>query len=630
MKLPLKERLSSSAIVIALAGILGVLGVLQYRWSREVSEAASDRMRAGLQNSMIGMRQDLYRELSGLAMAFQGDPAAKINPRDGEAYAQRLHEWTRTAAHPGLVKHVFVLQCADKAQTKLLRLNVATNQFESVDWPPELQSFEAPLQALSVAIVTREPMMERMHKHGGQRLFLHRGMGRGPWSVDLTAPALLHLEFNREAVMKGQAPQAAWTILELDPTLIQQHLLPELAQRYFGGPQGLTFDVAVVRNEDHAQILYSSNPLLAGKATGVPDAEMPLFGPIGAPVINGFGPAGEPRGPGGEMHRVEAGPGGPVRLDSLPLRAPGGDWRLVVKHRKGSLEAAVNSLFRRNLAISSGILLVLAATMTMIVIATRRAQKLARLQMEFVAGVSHELRTPLAVINSAAENIADGIVDNKQRLARYGNVIRKQTRQLTQLVEQILLFAATQNGGQQFAIKVIDPREVIDQALANTEELTQASGFEVERHVEDDVPPIRGDVMALSQCVQNLITNAVKYSGESRWIAVRASSAEHNGHKEVLIAVEDRGMGIAKGEMHRIFDPFYRSPSATAAQIHGTGIGLSLAKKIADAMCGQITVLSEPGKGSSFVLHLPAATREELHAAEAEPTTVSVQGSEQA
>lgn len=624
MKLQLRDRLSSSAIVIALAGILAVLAVLQYRWSREVSEAASDRMKAGLQNSMIGMRQDLYRELSGLAMAFQGDPAARINPRDGEAYAQRLHEWSRTAAHPNLVKNVFVLQCADKPQSKLLRLNTSTNQFESVDWPAQLQSFQAPLQALSVAIVTREPMMEKMREHHGHNILLHRGMGRGPWSVDLTAPALLHLEFNREAVMKGQAPQAAWIILELDPTLIQQHLLPELAQRYFGGPQGLTFDVAVVRNDDHAQVLYSSNSLLAGKPAGVPDAEMPLFGPIGAPIIAGFGPNAQARTVNGEMH----GPGGPIRLDSLPIRAPGADWRLVVKHRKGSLEAAVNSLFRRNLAISSGILLVLAATMTMIVIATRRAQKLARLQMEFVAGVSHELRTPLAVINSAAENIADGIIDNKQRLARYGNVIRKQTRQLTQLVEQILLFAATQNHDQQFAIKVIDPREVIDQALANTEELTQASGFEVERHIEDDVPPVRGDVMALSQCVQNLITNAIKYSGESRWIAVRATAVERNGHKEVQIAVEDHGMGIARSELHRIFDPFYRSPSATAAQIHGTGIGLSLAKKIADAMCGQITVSSEPGKGSSFVLHLPAATAEELHAAEAEPTPVSVQGSE--
>ena len=95
MKLPRKERLASSAVVIALAGVLAVLAVLQYRWSREVSEAASDRMKASLQNSMVGLRQDLYRELSGLGMAFQGDPAARTTTHDGDAFAQRLREWKR-------------------------------------------------------------------------------------------------------------------------------------------------------------------------------------------------------------------------------------------------------------------------------------------------------------------------------------------------------------------------------------------------------------------------------------------------------------------------------------------------------------------------------------------------------
>jgi signal transduction histidine kinase len=290
-----------------------------------------------------------------------------------------------------------------------------------------------------------------------------------------------------------------------------------------------------------------------------------------------------------------------------------------VQHRKGSLEAAVTSLYRRNLAISFGILLVLAATMTMIVITARRAQRLARLQMDFVAGVSHELRTPLAVINSAAENIADGIVDNKQRLVRYGNVIRKQVGQLTQLVEQILLFSATHNGGHQFNMKVVEAREVVDRALANTEDLTRAASFDVERHVDADLPPIRADLLALSQCVQNLITNAVKYSGDARWIAVRATAAgKSDQEKEVLISVEDHGVGIAAGELGRIFDPFYRSPSATAAQIHGTGLGLSLARKIAEGMCGRITVASEPGRGSCFTLHLPAANEADREQAQPE------------
>jgi signal transduction histidine kinase len=97
----------------------------------------------------------------------------------------------------------------------------------------------------------------------------------------------------------------------------------------------------------------------------------------------------------------------------------------------------------------------------------------------------------------------------------------------------------------------------------------------------------------------------------------------------VTIAVEDHGLGIAKSELHRIFDPFYRSPAVTAAQIHGTGLGLSLAKKIAEGMCGHVTVESEPGKGSTFTLHLPAAPAGEIAAAEVEPETVSAQNSNQ-
>ncbi len=99
---------------------------------------------------------------------------------------------------------------------------------------------------------------------------------------------------------------------------------------------------------------------------------------------------------------------------------------------------------RRNLMASFGVLGVLAVTMGLILMASQRARRLARLQMDFVAGISHELRTPLAVISSAAENIAHGVVEDKQQLVRYGNTIVKQSRQLTQLVEQVLMFAASQ------------------------------------------------------------------------------------------------------------------------------------------------------------------------------------------
>jgi signal transduction histidine kinase len=128
----------------------------------------------------------------------------------------------------------------------------------------------------------------------------------------------------------------------------------------------------------------------------------------------------------------------------------------------------------------------------------------------------------------------------------------------------------------------------------------------VEQQIEPNLPRIAGDLPALSQCVQNLITNALKYGQEQKWIGIQVRLTEHGLNvKEIQISVADRGIGIAPEEMRHIFEPFYRSPSVTAAQIHGTGLGLPLAKSIMDAMHGQVTVKSAPGRGSTFTLHLP-------------------------
>jgi signal transduction histidine kinase len=237
----------------------------------------------------------------------------------------------------------------------------------------------------------------------------------------------------------------------------------------------------------------------------------------------------------------------------------------------------------------------------------------AKLQMDFVTSISHELRTPLAVIRSAAENIADGVVGGKEQLARYGSVIRNQSRQITDLVNQILLFAATRNEKHRYTMRPIQVSEVIALVMENTAELVREAGFVVEQHVEPDLPHLTGDLSALSQCVQNLIGNAIKYGGQTRWICIRAclDEARTPGHREIQISVQDRGIGIDKSEIPHIFEPFYRSPAVSAAQIHGTGLGLPLAKSIAEAMNGKLTVESKLAVGSTFTLHLPIARQKQ-------------------
>jgi signal transduction histidine kinase len=245
--------------------------------------------------------------------------------------------------------------------------------------------------------------------------------------------------------------------------------------------------------------------------------------------------------------------------------------------------------------------------------------QLAKLQMEFVASVSHELRTPLAVLSSAADNIADGLIEGKSELRKYGAVIRNQSRQMGSLVDQILLFASTEDRKSRYVLQPLQVSQIIESVASSTKELIQAAGFVIERFIEPDIPQVMGDPLAISQCLQNLIGNAVKYGGDSRWIGLRAFAGpqEHGHGREVRISVSDRGIGIHRSELGSIFDPFYRSPRVSNLQIHGTGLGLSLAKRIAETMGGKLSVVSELSVGSTFTLHLPAAEGEELEAAAA-------------
>jgi signal transduction histidine kinase len=233
--------------------------------------------------------------------------------------------------------------------------------------------------------------------------------------------------------------------------------------------------------------------------------------------------------------------------------------------------------------------------------------QMARMQMDFAASVSHELRTPLAVLCSAVDNIADGVVSGKEQLARYGTVIRNQSRQINGLVNQVILFVSTQDNKGRYVLEPLTVSQVVEAAVTGTAELIQKAGFTLEQQVGAGLPKVLGDLPALSQCLQNMITNALKYGDQGRWIAIRASAEGGRDHPEIRISVQDRGKGIERAELHQIFEPFYRSKAAVSGHIHGTGLGLPIAKSLAEAMGGRISVSSEVGVGSTFTLHLPIA-----------------------
>jgi signal transduction histidine kinase len=270
----------------------------------------------------------------------------------------------------------------------------------------------------------------------------------------------------------------------------------------------------------------------------------------------------------------------------------------------------VNAARTRNLAVSFSILAILGASMALLVLTTRRSQRLARQQMEFVATVSHELRTPLAVIRSAAENLADGVIEDEARIRRYGELMRSEGRRLTEMVEQILEIAGIQSGQRNFALRPVALEPLVNDILSSCATLIERAGIAVELEFADGLPEVLGDETALRRVFQNLVDNAIKYGASGGWVKISARAA--NG--SVIVSVADRGIGIDPAEQTRIFEPFYRAAEVVAAQVQGAGLGLSLVQRIVAAHGGSVAVKSAPRSGSEFTVQLPAAPRVDVPA----------------
>lgn len=261
----------------------------------------------------------------------------------------------------------------------------------------------------------------------------------------------------------------------------------------------------------------------------------------------------------------------------------------------------------RWMAINISMFLVLAIGMATIIVYAMRAQRLARMQMEFVAGVSHELRTPLAVIAAAADNLAEGVVRTDASVKEYGALVRTECRKLSGLVEQTLKFAATKAPQRPRNVQPLRVREVIEKTISTAQMANQCHDFQIAMGIDEHLPVVWADADALSECLLNLISNALKYGASGKWLGVFARPIETGTGTGIAISIEDRGIGIPESEKAQIFEPFYRGHAARDAQIRGTGLGLSLAKASADSIGARITVESTLGEGSSFIVHIPPA-----------------------
>jgi signal transduction histidine kinase len=286
--------------------------------------------------------------------------------------------------------------------------------------------------------------------------------------------------------------------------------------------------------------------------------------------------------------------------------------RLHLRYRDRSIEQEVRRLAVTKTALIGFIDLMLLAGLSLVWANVRRELKLSRLKSDFVANVSHELKTPLALIRLFAETLELGRVPTEDKKTQYHRIINKESRRLTQLINNILDFSRIEAGRKEYRLVRSDLAAVVRDVVDAYRFPIEQQGFALDLDIAEDLPETAIDPEAISQALINLLNNAIKYSPENK--SIRVAVRQEGGR--VLVSVTDRGIGIPRAEQKRIFEKFYRVESSLVHTTKGSGLGLALVQHITDAHGGRVEVTSAPGEGSTFTLSLPVAgAAGELHPA---------------
>lgn len=586
---PRGARLLPPAIAVFLLLLLAALATLQYHWIGRVSNLERQRMHENLQSAGARFTEDFDRELTRAFIFFHPEPGGATEEGLKRAVAQ-YDRWSADAPWPDLIQGIYAASRKADGAVELSRLQPENGRFEPAPWPA---GFEGARRRLTTELADGDGAKHRF-----------------PFAlIDPELPGLtLPLAF-------GPASDAGGTLLllQMDRQVIAEEVLPELTRRHFGSPQGSDYSLAVL--DAGGRAVFRSDPDVPLETFREADLRLGMLGLRPIHEMRSVwprSPRGEHRGPGMRqrhapfgMHIVVSPTEDPGEQRKIAMESRGeGAWQLAIQHRVGSLETAVARARHHNMAVSLGILALVAITSGLMVVTTQRAQRLARQQIEFVAGVTHELHTPLTAIRSAGQNLADGVVADAQQVRRYGSLIEREGRRLTDLVGQVLELAGIQSGRRVYEVRSEDVEALVEGALEDCRILLAEKKVQVDREIPPGLPPVLADGAALRRALRNLIENAVRHGGTESWIGLQARDAKEG----VEITVADRGPGIRREDLPHLFKPFYRGKDTKTNGVPGSGLGLSVVRHVVEALGGRVSVASGEGeKGSAFTLHLPAA-----------------------
>lgn len=609
------------------------LAVFQYEWLGSVSEAERQRLEEGLEASSENFVSDFNEVFSNLRNNFRiqiTDEETDITPNLAESYLR----WYNSFDHSEILEEVVFVKVSEGESAQY-----STFDANSGNLTPTIpdSATEAWVNEHANIIGDKPSVSLNALPDFGEHSF-----------IDIPIQVLDFITLNRNEGIENLEVQLSinrlndLVLIKLNNQYIKSTLIPEIASRYYGDSYDDQYHLAILKEGEQSQIYYNSytngvptkpemkvrldrlnfsSMIMLDEFTGsdlsVDDGDSVKFRYVESNSSTRTNTIQHiAQFESNSIHQIEEEEqldtvfGMRARIDTSIATAFVGNlspdsWELWLSFKAGSLDALVSQTRNKNLAISFGILFILGFSCVLIVVFAQRSRQLADQQMMFVAGVSHELRTPLTVIRSAAENLSEGIVQDQERTKQYANLMLKEGRRLSDMVDQIMEYSGIQTGKRIYTFSDIDIEALMLEIITEFKPLFEEYNVKLEYVNTAKLNSIKADKDALFIAVTNLLNNAIKFGNDSHRVILRLDESNYKSGLALRIHVQDFGIGIPEDEQNDVFNPFYRGRSSVENQVKGNGIGLSMVLKIAHSHSGEIRLTSKENEGSTFTIIIP-------------------------
>ena len=499
----IKSVKQSRTLILLIGGLLAMLCLLaamQYIWLGQISNAEREHLQKNLQSNTQNFAADFNKEIRGAYFIFQIDPG-DWQKKDWTGFNDRYKLWQSQTAYPQLVKDFYFVG----EDSPPLRYDAAAQNFKLAEWTEELQEIKSKVtDEKNIADDKNNSVKPKPEVINTFTLLLPNYASGMETSV------------SEENIPVVKANLSGYLVIKLDETVVNQ-LLEDLRHRYFSD-EATSFHL-MISNKADSKVIYPNNQNLT-ITEEISDASVSLFDlsmnsfqmVVNSDIFSSNkktkgnkvqeaikNPPPTPKMTKDDTVKIQMTDSQNVKPEKIETK---GLWLLNVRHADGSLEQFVTNTRRKNLAVSFGILSLLAASILLIFLSAQRSKLLAQRQIDFVSAVSHEFRTPLAVIYSAGENLTDGVVNSPNQISKYGNLIKGEGKKLTVMVEQILEFAGANSGVKKYDLRETDVKKIIETAIAECQPLLKEKDFTVEENIADNLPNISADANALSGAIQ--------------------------------------------------------------------------------------------------------------------------------